>query len=221
MARTDLHRDGEPEPASDVPAEVFAVFSREQQQLAAAGLPAGVAPPGTTLPDAELQDVHGSVTSLGRVLGAGPAVVVLYRGVWCPYCNLALSTYQSALLPKLAERAIQLIAISPQTPDNSLSTQEKQSLGFTVLSDPGNTLARHLGVLTRPTEEARQAQLRLGLDLAAVNADGTAGLPMPTTLAVDANRVVRWIDVHPDYSNRTEPGAILAALDDLGWKIAQ
>jgi hypothetical protein len=50
-----------------------------------------------------------------------------------------------------------------------------------------------------------------------VNADGTAGLPMPTTLAVDTNRVVRWIDVHPDYSNRTEPGAILAALDDLGW----
>ena len=72
-------------------------------------------------------------------------------------------------------------------------------------------------MLTRPTEEARQAQLRLGLDLTAVNAGGTAGLPMPTTLAVDTNRVVRWIDVHPDYSNRTEPGAILAALDDLGW----
>ena len=217
MARTDIQRGGEPEPPPDIPAEVFAAFSREQQQLAAAGLPAGVARPGTTLPDAELQDVHGSVTSLGRVLGAGPAIVVLYRGVWCPYCNLALSAYQSALLPKLAQRAIQLIAISPQTPDNSLSMREKQSLAFTVLSDPGNTLARHLGVLTRPTEEVRQAQLRLGLDLTAVNADGTAGLPMPTTLAVDTNRVVRWIDVRPDYSNRTEPGAILAALDDLGW----
>ena len=143
---------------------------------------------GTTLPDAELQDVHASVTSLGRVLGAGPAIMVLYHGVWCPYCHLALSTYQSALLPTLAERAIQLIAISPQTPDNSLSMHEKRSMAFRVLSDPGNTLARHLGVL-----------------------------PMPTTLAVDANRVVRWIDIHPDYSNRTEPGAILAALDDLGW----
>ena len=155
--------------------------------------------------------------SLGRALGEGPAVVVLYRGVWCPYCNLALSTYQSELLPKLAERGVQLIAISPQTPDNSLSMQEKQSLGFTVLYDPGNTLARHLGVLTRPTDEAQEAQRRLGLDLTAVNADGTTGLPMPTTLAVGTDRAVRWIDVHPDYGTRTEPGAILAALDDLGW----
>jgi peroxiredoxin len=121
------------------------------------------------------------------------------------------------LLPKLAGRGVQLVAISPQTPDNSLSMQEKQSLTFTVLSDPGNTLAGHLGVLTRPTEEAQQAQRRLGLDLTVVNADGTTGLPMPATLAVDTDRVVRWIDVHPDYSTRTEPATILAALDDLGW----
>jgi peroxiredoxin len=217
VARTDRRRAEEPEPARGVPPEVIAVFSREQQQLAAAGLPAGVAGPGTTLPDAELLDVHGSVRSLGRALGEGPAVVVLYRGVWCPYCNLALSTYQSELLPKLAERGVQLIAISPQTPDNSLSMQEKQSLGFTVLSDPGNTLARHLGVLTRPTDEAQEAQRRLGLDLTTVNADGTTGLPMPTTLAVGTDRTVRWIDVHPDYSTRTEPGTILTALDHLGW----
>jgi hypothetical protein len=25
--------------------------------------------------------------------------------------------------------------------------------------------------------------------------------------------VIRWIDVHPDYSTRSEPAAILAALD--------
>jgi len=217
VARTDRRRAEEPEPARGVPPEVIAVFSREQQQLAAAGLPAGVAGPGTTLPDAELLDVHGSVRSLGRALGEGPAVVVLYRGVWCPYCNLALSTYQSELLPKLAKRGVQLIAISPQTPDNSLSMQEKQSLEFTVLSDPGNTLARHLGVLTRPTDEAQEAQRRLGLDLTTVNADGTTDLPMPTTLAVGIDRTVRWIDVHPDYSTRTEPGAILTALDHLGW----
>ena len=84
-------------------------------------------------------------------------------------------------------------------------------------ADPGNTLARHLGVLTRLTEEVQQAQGHLGLDLTAVNANGTTDLPMPTKLAVGTHRMVRWIDVHPDYSTRTEPGAILTALDDLGW----
>jgi len=39
---------------------------------------------------------------------------------------------------------------------------------------------------------------------------------MPTVVMVDAGHVVRWIDVHPDYSTRTEPAQILAALDQLG-----
>jgi hypothetical protein len=41
--------------------------------------------------------------------------------------------------------------------------------------------------------------------------------PMTTNATVGTDRVVRWIEVHPDYSTCTEPGAILTALDDLGW----
>jgi peroxiredoxin len=108
-----------------------------------------------------------------------------------------------------------LVAISPQTPDGSLSVQEKHELTFTVLSDPGNQIANAVGILTVPSDEALAAQLQLGLDLTAVNADGTTGLPMPTTLIVDADHVVRWVDVHPDYTTRSEPAEILAAVDAL------
>jgi hypothetical protein len=38
---------------------------------------------------------------------------------------------------------------------------------------------------------------------------------MPTVAIVDAGLVIRWIDVHPDYSTRTEPAEVLAALDHL------
>jgi hypothetical protein len=94
--------------------------------------------------------------------------------------------------------------------------QEKHDLSFTVVPDPGNVIARGLGVLTRPSDEARAAQLKLGLDLTAVNADRTVSLPMPTVVIADADHVVRWIDVHPDYSSRTEPAQILGALGRLG-----
>lgn len=94
--------------------------------------------------------------------------------------------------------------------------QEKHDLSFTVVSDPGNVIARGLGILTRPSDEARAAQLKLGLDLTAVNADGAVSLPMPTVVIADANHVVRWIDVYPDYSSRTEPAQILGALGRLG-----
>ena len=91
--------------------------------------------------------------------------------------------------------------------------QEKNELAFTVLSDPGNMLARHLGILTAPSPEVRAAQLQLGLDLVSVNADSSTALPMPTTIILDGCHVLQWIDVHPDYTTRSEADDIVAALD--------
>ena len=202
--------------AKEPPNELMGAFGREQAALAAAGVPAGIARPATRLADNELLDVHGAPTSLYEAVGGGTAVLVFYRGVWCPYCNVALSAYQQHLLPALTERGVRLLAISPQGPDGSLSMQEKHDLAFIVLSDPGNSIGRGLGILTQPSDEARAAQLELGLDLTAVNADGTIGVPMPTVAILDAGHVLRWIDVHPDYSTRTEPAQVLSALDQLG-----
>ena len=199
--------------AAQPPNEIMGAFTREQADLAARGLPVGVIEVGARLPDAELLDPHGAPTSLYAALGDRLSVLVFYRGAWCPYCNIALSTYQAELVAELARRDVGLVAISPQAPDGSLNTQEKNELAFTVLSDPGNQVAKAAGILTAPSDEARAAQLQLGLDLAAANADGTTGLPMPTTIIVDAGRAVRWIDVHPDYTTRSEPGEILAAVD--------
>jgi len=201
QARTAVH----------LPAAALAAFGAEQEELRTAGNPETDAV-GTT-PDADLLDAHGSPTTLTAARAGRPAVVVLYRGGWCPYCNIALRTYQAQLLPELRERGIELIAVSPQKPDGSLSTQEADELTFTVLSDPGNALARQLGIRTEPTADARAAQQALGLELTALNADGTTEIPMPTTLVLDAQGVVRWIDVHADYTTRSEVADILAAVD--------
>lgn len=201
--------------AAQLPAKVRDVFGAEQAHLHAVGVPADVAVPGDAMPDGQLLDVHGEATTLSRAIGGRSAVVVLYRGEWCPYCNLALRAYQEDLVPLLDQRGVALVAISPQKPDGSLSMQEKNELSFTVLSDPGNQVAVGLGVLTAPTDDARAAQRVLGLELSAANADGTYGLPMPTVVLVDAVGIIRWIDVHPDYTTRTEVSDIVAALSAL------
>jgi peroxiredoxin len=202
--------------AAGPPEEVMGAFSREQAALAAVE-PTGIARIGTILADTELLDATAAATTLYAATGQATSVLVLYRGAWCPYCNIALSTYQAHLLPRLTDRGIRLAAISPQTPDGSLTMQQKHDLAYPVLSDPGNVIARRLGILTHPSGEARAAQLQLGLDLTSVNADATIGLPMPATLILDASHAVRWIDVHPDYSTRTEPRQILDALAHLGY----
>ncbi|MGD1255930.1 peroxiredoxin-like family protein [Mycobacterium seoulense] len=203
------------EMASQLPQDVADTFGAEQARLRAAGVPAGVAAPGTPMPDGQLLDVRGEPTTLAESVGGRSAVVVLYRGAWCPYCNLTLRAYQEQLVPLLADRDVAVVAVSPQKPDGSLSSQELNALSFTVLSDPGNQLAAGLGVLTAPSDDAQAAQRSLGLELREANADGTYELPMPTVTIVDRAGTIRWIDVHPDYTTRTEVADIVTALDSL------
>lgn len=201
--------------ADHLPVDVLNAFGAEQAALQASEVPAGVAAPGDPMPDAQLLDVHGAPTTLAKAIGGRGAVVVLYRGAWCPYCNLTLRAYQEGLVPQLAQHDIPLLAISPQKPDGSLSTQEKNELSFAVLSDPGNQVAAALGVLTAPSDDARAAQRTLGLDPPEANADGTHQLPMPTVVIVDGSGIIRWIDVHPNYTKRTEVAVIVDALRTL------
>ncbi len=167
------------------------------------------------LPDAALLDVEGQATTLYAAAGTGSSVLFLYRGAWCPDDNVTLSTYQEQLLPQLAERGTELVAISPQKPDGSLTVQRKHGLTFTVVTDPGNTIAGRLGLRTQPPDECRAAQLQLGLDLTSVNADGTATLPVPAIMILDAGHTVRWIEVQSSYGTRTEPQQVIDALDHL------
>jgi peroxiredoxin len=198
--------------AGQIP-DAAAAFGAAQADLATAGVPPGSARPGDTLPDPELLDVHGVSTTLEAARDGRPAVIVLYRGAWCPYCNLALRTYQQDLVPLLDDLGIVLIAISPQKPDGSMTMQEKNELSFTVLSDPGNEVAAALGVLTAPADDTPEAQRTIART--ELNGDRTTGLPMPTVAAVDAAGVISWIDVHPDYTTRTEVADIVSALATL------
>jgi peroxiredoxin len=201
--------------AGQLPADVNDAFEAEREEIIGRGVPTGVAAPGTPMPDGSLLDVHGEPTTLAAVRAGRPAVIVFYRGAWCPYCNLTLRTYQTALVDELDARGITLVAVSPQKPDGSLSAAEKNELTYAVVSDPGNQIAEQLGIVFTLGDQARTAQTKLGLELTQANVDGTADLPLTTAVLVDATGTIRWIDVRPDYTSRTEPAEILAAADIL------
>jgi len=201
--------------ASRLPAEVVAVFASDQAALAAAGVPAGAVSVGDTLPPFSLSDATGQIRTLEELTADGPAVIVFYRGGWCPYCNVALRTYQRELLPELGAYSARLVAISPETPDASLSTQEKAELVYTVPSDTAAELAKSLGITFEPSEDGLAAQRNLGVDIRTTRADNGTPLPMPTVLIVDRDRIARFVDIHPDYTGRTEVNDILTALQTL------
>lgn len=198
-----------------LPADAVEVFDRNIQDSLDQGIPSDAIKVGDGLEPFTLDDATGAPVSLDQIVEAGPAVIVFYRGDWCPYCNLALRTYQRELLPRLSAFGARLVAISPQSPDQSLSTAEKAELEFTVLSDAGSRVAQRIGIAFQQAEEVAAVQRKFGLDLAEVNAEGSTYLPRPTVLVVDQDRIVRFVDVQPEYTGRTEVADIVAALTDL------
>ncbi|WP_104117732.1 peroxiredoxin-like family protein [Arthrobacter sp. B1805] len=192
-----------------------ATFAQEQADLRTAGTPDAVASAGEKLPDATLLTRRNELVRLSEVLASSPAVLVFYRGAWCPYCNITLKTYQRDLLPALTERGVTLVAVSPQAPEGSEAAVQAGELGFEVLSDPVNELAAALGIVTEPSPEARSAHTQLGFDVSEHNADDTARIPFPTVVVVDGTGTMRFVDVRTDYTSRTEVGEILEAVQHL------
>ena len=106
------------------------------------------------------------------------------------------------------------VAISPQTPDNSLSLQEKHSLEYEVLSDVGNAVARKFGLVYSLSEPMKEFFSVVGIDLPSFNGDQSWELPIPATYVIDQSGVV-VAHIDPDWTRGMEPREILEALRGL------
>jgi len=184
--------------------------------LVAHGLSALALREGDVAPDFYLPDAHGQMVALKTLLDRGPVVISFYRGGWCPFCNLELRGLQR-VLPEIVQMGASLVAISPQLPDNSLSTQEKNQLTFPVLSDVGNIEAKRFGIVfTLPTALV-EANRAIGRELVEINGEtGAAQLPMPATFVLDKSGVIRLAFIEEDWSKRLDPDIVLDTLRGLG-----
>lgn len=170
---------------------------------------------GDKAPDFTLPDAIGRKITLSETLPQGPVILIFYRGGWCPYCNLELRAYQR-YLPEIRNAGAQLIAISPQTPDASLSTQEKNALAFPVLSDTDNQVAKAFGILFDLPEYLIRLYAGFGIDLPKINDVKTWTLPLPATYVIGQDGMILKSFVETDYRIRMEPSEALAALTAEG-----
>lgn len=169
---------------------------------------------GDTAPDFTLPEARGRSFTLSEVLRDGPVVLTFYRGGWCPYCNIQLRAYQAAL-PEIRQLKATLAAISPQTPDASLSTAEKDALEFDVLSDHGNEVGRAFGLVYKLAPELREVMKGNGKPLSQFNGDDSWDLPVPATYVVAPNGRIALAYVETDHRQRLASEDILIALRQL------
>jgi peroxiredoxin len=166
---------------------------------------------GDFLPEGSFADKNGATVSLTAAMGEKPAVVTFYRGGWCPYCNIQLRHYQK-MLPEIKALGAELVAITPELPDQSLSTQQKNELEFVVLSDRDNAYAKQLKIVFALTPELREVYRQFGIDLEKSHGNTAWELPLAATFVVDATRRITYAFVDSDYTKRAEPEQLLKAV---------
>jgi len=161
-----------------------------------------------TLPNAVAES-----TSLNQLLEKGPVVLTWYRGSWCPYCNLTLRALQSHL-PKFRELGANLMVLTPELPDKSLTTKEKHKLEFEVLTDRNNEIARKYGVVFKVPPEVMN-YFNQGFDLHEFNGDSSDELPLAATYIIDSQGIIQYAYLDADYRRRAEPEELVSKLQEL------
>jgi peroxiredoxin len=196
------------------PAEVLEGFGRYSSEQAAVDYAARAPKVGSHAPDFTLPDQLGDQVSLAGELEHGPVVLLFYRGEWCPFCNLLLRTY-GLRAAEFAERGARLVAVSPQTPDNSLTMAEKHNLEFPVLSDEGGDVIDTYGLKYDVNDSTRALLEGGGVDVAKFNGSGGWILPAPAVFVIDRTGIVRLAGANGEFMQRVEPDDVLAAVDSL------
>lgn len=175
---------------------------------------------GDLAPDFTLPDQHGKPVSLHDALAHGPLVLTFYRGGWCPYCTISLRA-MNRIVPELQRAGATLLAISPQTRANSLTTAERNGLAFPLLSDASNAVARRYGLAWSVDPELRALFQRLGHDLPRINATPDWELPLAAGYVIARDGHVVAAEVDPRAHRRLEPAAALDAVRKLQPQPAQ
>jgi peroxiredoxin len=195
-----------------VPAERQAIMERHIEGLRNGAIARTMLKAGDRAPAIVLPNAKGATVNVNALLKNGPVIVTFYRGGWCPFCNFELKAYQE-LLPQITAAGAALVAISPEKPDDSLSTAEKNALTFEVLSDVGQKVGRAFGLVYDFTAELKSAYDGFNLDIPARN--GTPGewaLPVSATYVIGGDGTIVYAYTDPDYRDRADPRDVLAAL---------
>ncbi len=158
--------------------------------------------PGTVLPDFELIENSGQRLR-SRDLRGKPAILLFFRGNWCPLCMAQIREI-AAQYQEITAMGADVLLISPQPEDNTRALAQRMKVAFRYLSDPGNQAARTLGI-------ASEFGIPTGLEVLGYDTEA----PMPTVIITDAEGRVIWADETDNYRVRPEPGVFLEVLKGL------
>jgi len=163
---------------------------------------------GENIPDHVLKAIDGSDQAMSDILRKKPTVLIIYRGGWCPYCNAHLAEIQDAE-SEIIKLGYQIVAVSPDSPENLLVTDEKHNLKYNLYSDSNGTFIHALGIDFKAPEGSMQKLLNYSGGL------NKGILPVPSVFIVDTDGKITFEYINPNYKIRISANLLLAVLKEL------
>lgn len=169
---------------------------------------------GDPMPEFALPDENGAIVTLSSLLRAGPAVISINRGHWCPYCRLELHAL-AAQFGDIRRSGARLVSIMPDVAEFTRRFRAEQNLPFPILSDVDLGYSLLLGLVFWVGPEVRRLYEELGVDLASFQRNTSFFLPIAAKFIVDVDGTIRAREVNVEFRQRMDPAAILAAVRAL------
>lgn len=170
---------------------------------------------GDYLPDFALEDAAGRPWTSDELLDRGPLVMALFRGDWCPFCELTMAALEAAR-PTIEALGATAVGVMPDRPPAIARTAARRHIGYLLLSDPANAFARTCGLAYDLSPGHIRIHRERGRDLPAMHRDQTWRLPVPAVFVVEPTARVAFAFSDADPSHWPDPEALLASLRELG-----
>ncbi|GAB4187739.1 MAG: peroxiredoxin-like family protein [Thermoflexibacter sp.] len=157
---------------------------------------------GEKIPTKDLTDGSGQTVDLQSTISKQATILIFYRGGWCPFCIKHLASIQT-IEKELLGLGWQIVAVSPDSPENLKNTIEKQNLSLPLFSDADMQLAKNIGIAFKSTYGKMLVERSGGKNTEQL-------LPVPAVFAVDKNGIIRFEHINPDFKDRIPTAFLLA-----------
>lgn len=165
---------------------------------------------GDSVPDGILSTIKGKDVEFRKLIAQKPNVLIFYRGGWCPFCNLQMDQLVK-IEPKLTEMGYQILAISPDKPQNLKESLGKHHINYTLLSDRSMEITRKFGLAYRVSQETLTKMQDRGISLDSSTGNNLHMLPVPAAYVVDQKGVIHFVYFNPDIKVRVNPDDLMNA----------
>lgn len=163
---------------------------------------------GEKIPDVSLVNMENKPVQLMTLVGKKPTVLIFYRGGWCPFCNAHLADLQT-VEPEVVQLGYQIIAISPDTPENQMASMDKHHLTYQLLSDSQMEGARAFGIAYKAPKNNQNIIFKFS------NGSNPDLLPVPSVFVVNPKGEIEFEYINPDFKTRIKGNLLVAVLKAL------